>query len=138
VYVSRFGENLSTLITGGVPIVEALGITGKIVGNETYAGIIKRAQDAVAQGSGVGMVFEDYPREFPPIFTQMIKVGEQSGALDETLSEIVGFYRDEMNRRVDTFIGLIEPLLIVALGLLVGGVMVSLMLPLYQSLSTGI
>lgn len=137
-YVSRFGENLSTLITGGVPIVEALGIAGKIVGNETYGRIIQQARDSVAQGSKVADVFERYPKEFPPIFTQMIKVGEKSGALDETLSEIVEFYRGEMNRSVDTFIGLIEPLLIVVLGVLVGGVMASLMLPLYQSITAGI
>ncbi|HCM36325.1 MAG TPA: hypothetical protein DIS53_00080 [Candidatus Wildermuthbacteria bacterium] len=137
-YVSRFGENLSTLITGGVPIVESIGITGRIVGNETYERIIQRAKDSVAQGSKVADVFERYPKEFPPTFTQMIKVGEKSGALDETLAEIVKFYRGEMDRSVDAFISLIEPLLIVVLGVLVGGVMASLMLPLYQSITAGI
>lgn len=137
-YVSRFGENLSTLITGGVPIVEALGITGRIVGNETYQRIIQQAKDSVSQGSKVADVFERYPKEFPPVFTQMIKVGEKSGALDQTLSEIVRFYRAEMDRSVEVFLGLIEPLLIVVLGVLVGGVMASLMLPLYQTITTGI
>ena len=137
-YVSRFGENLSTLITEGVPIVESIGITGRIVGNETYERIIQRAKDSVAQGSKVADVFERYPKEFPPTFTQMIKVGEKSGALDETLAEIVKFYRGEMDRSVDAFISLIEPLLIVVLGVLVGGVMASLMLPLYQSITAGI
>src|SRR3989338_5525489 len=137
-YVSRFGENLSTLITGGVPIVEAMGITGRIVGNETYERIIQQAKDSVSQGSKVADVFERYPKEFPPTFTQMIKVGEKSGALDETLAEIVTFYRGEMNRSVDAFIALIEPLLIVLLGVLVGGVMASLMLPLYQSITAAI
>ncbi len=136
-YVTRFGENLSTLITGGVPIVEALDITGKIVGNETYASIIQQAKDSVSQGSKVADVFERYPKRFPLIFTQMIKVGEKSGALDQTLSEIVRFYRGEMDRSVDAFISLLEPLLIVVLGVLVGGVMASLMLPLYQSISSG-
>mgnify|MGYP001579916163 FL=1 len=136
-YISRFGENLSTLIEGGVPIVEALGITGKIVGNETYMAIIKKAQDSVAQGNRVADIFERYPKEFPSIFTQMIRVGEKSGALDETLSQIVRFYRSEMDRSVDSLLGLMEPLLIVVLGGLVGGVMAALMLPLYQSLSTG-
>ncbi|MBI2098583.1 MAG: type II secretion system F family protein [Candidatus Wildermuthbacteria bacterium] len=136
-YVSRFGENLSTLITGGVPIVEAMGITGRIVGNEAYEHIIQQAKDSVSQGSKVADVFERYPKEFPPTFTQMIKVGEKTGALDETLAEIVTFYRGEMNRSVDAFIALIEPLLIVVLGVVVGGVMASLMLPLYQSITTG-
>ncbi len=137
-YVSRFGENLSTLITGGVPIVEALGITGNIVGNETYSNIIRQAKDSVSQGNRVADIFEKYPKEFPPIFTQMIRVGEKSGALDETLSEIVKFFRGEMDRNVDTFLALIEPLMIVVLGVLVGGVMASLMLPMYQSITSGI
>lgn len=136
-YISRFGENLSTLIVGGVPIVEALGITGKVVGNAIYERIVQEAKDSVTQGSKVADVFERYPKQFPAIFTQMIKVGEKSGALDETLSEIVRFYRGEMDRSVDAFIALIEPVLIVVLGVLVGGVMASLMLPLYQSISAG-
>lgn len=136
-YISRFGENLSTLIKGGVSIVEALGIAGKIVGNEVYVRIIQQARDSVVQGSRVADVFERYPREFPPIFTQMIRVGEKSGALDETLAEVVEFYQDELDRSVDAFIELIEPLLIVVLGGLVGGVMAALMLPLYQSISAG-
>jgi len=137
-YITRFGENLSTLIKGGVPIVEALEISGRIVGNSVYARIIQQARDSVAQGSKVADVFERYPREFAPIFTQMIKVGEKVGALDDTLVEIVEFYRGELDRSVDAFIELIEPLLIVALGILVGGVMAALMLPLYQSITTGI
>ena len=137
-YVSRFGENLSTLIAGGVSIVEAMRIAGNIVGNETYASIIKKAQDSVAQGNKVADVFERYPKEFPPIFTQMIRVGEKSGALDETLAQIVKYYRGEMDRNVDSFLALIEPLLIVVLGGLVGGVMAALMLPLYQTISSGI
>lgn len=137
-YVSRFGENLSTLISGGVPIVESLDIAARIVGNETYGRIIRQAKDAVAQGSKVAEVFQRYPKEFPAIFTQMIRVGEKSGSLDETLAEIVEFYQGEMDRSVDALLGLIEPLLIVVLGILVGGVMVSLMLPLYQSITAGI
>ena len=136
-YITRFGENLSTLVKGGVPIVEALEISGRIVGNVVYARIIQQARDSVAQGSKVADVFERYPKEFAPIFTQMIRVGEKVGALDETLEEIVKYYRGELDRSVDAFIGLIEPLLIVALGGLVGGVMAALMLPLYQSISVG-
>ena len=137
-YLTRFGENLSTLIKGGVPIVEALEISGRIVGNNVYARIIQQARDSVAQGSKVADVFERYPKEFAPIFTQMIKVGEKVGALDDTLEEIVEFYRVELDRSVDAFIELIEPLFIVLLGGLVGGVMAALMLPLYSSISAGV
>jgi len=132
-YITRFGDNLSTLITGGVPIVEALGITQRIVGNEVYENIIGEAKDSVAGGGRVAEVFQRYPSQFPSIFTQMMSVGEKSGSLDSTLAEIVKFYQAEMERAVEAFLSLLEPLLIVALGVIVGGLMASLMLPLYQS-----
>ena len=135
IYVTQFGENLSTLIAGGVPIVEALAITGRIVGNEVYQKIIGEAKDSVAQGNRISEVLSRYPGEFPPIFTQMIQVGEKSGALDTTLKEIVSFYQKELERNIDALLSLIEPIMIVALGLLVGGLMASLMLPLYQGIT---
>ena len=131
-YVSRFGENLSTLITGGVPIVKALDITGNIVGNDVYKKIIREARDEVAQGSRITDALEKYPDYFPPIFTQMVRVGEKSGALDTTMMEIVGFYQKEVDRSIDGFLSLIEPIMIVVLGVLIGGVMASVVLPLYQ------
>jgi len=134
-YVTRFGENLSTLISGGVPIVEALSITQKIVANEVYGKIIAQAKDAIAQGSQLSEVFARYPKHFPPIFTQMLRVGEKSGSLDTTLVEVVRFYQKEMDRSVDTFLSLIEPTMIVVLGLAVGGLMAALMLPLYQGIT---
>ena len=134
-YVSRFGENLATLSAGGVSIVQALDITGKIMGNEVYERIIQEVKDSVSEGSKIADVFEKYPKEFPAIFTQMILVGEKTGSLDVTLKEIVHFYEKEMERAIDTFLGLLEPVLIVVLGVLVGGLMASLMLPLYQSIT---
>lgn len=135
-YISRFGENLATMIAGGVHIVEALEIASKIVGNDVYEDIIREAKDSVAEGSHIADAFQKYPVYFPPVFTQMIMVGEQSGRLDSTLLDIVRFYQIELDRSVEAFLSLIEPLMIVALGVLVGGVMASLMLPLYQLSST--
>jgi type IV pilus assembly protein PilC len=135
-YIARFGDNLATLIVGGVSIVEALEITRKVMGNEVYEHIIAEAKDSVSGGNKLSDIFQKYPREFPIIFTQMLAVGEKSGALDATLAEIVRFYQKETERTVDAFLALLEPLLIVVLGLLVGGLMASLMLPLYQSVSS--
>jgi len=132
IYLSRFAENLSTLISGGIPIVQALDITSRIVGNTVYTDIIKEAKVQVQQGNQISQVLQKYPSEFPPVFTQMVFVGEKSGTLDKTLGNIVSFYRKEVERQVEAFLSIIEPTLIVFLGLIVGGLLASVLLPLYQ------
>lgn len=132
IYLSRFAENLSTLISGGLPIVQALDITGKIVGNTVYEDIIEEAKQEVQKGNQISQILQKYPAEFPPVFTQMVFVGEKSGTLDKTLSNIVSFYQKEVERTVEAFLSIIEPSLIVVLGLVVGGLLASVLLPLYQ------
>ena len=132
IYLSRFAENLSTLISGGLPIVQALDITGRIVGSSVYAEIIEEAKSEVQKGNQISTVLQKYPTEFPPVFTQMVFVGEKSGTLDKTLSNIVSFYQKEVDRTVEAFLSIIEPALIVFLGLIVGGLLASVLLPLYQ------
>ncbi len=135
-YISRFGENLSTLISGGVSIVQALDITADIVGNEAYKSIIGQARDEVKQGNQIVGALQKYPSYFPPVFTQMIRAGEQSGKLDTTLLEIVRFYQKEVDRNIDMFLTLLEPLLIAVLGIVVGVLMAAIIIPLYQIIST--
>lgn len=135
VSLSRFAENLATLIAGGIPIVQALEITQDIVGNEVYKEIIGRAKEAVKNGSSISEVLKQYPVEFPPIFSQMVLVGEKSGTLDATLLDVVKFYEREVADAVESFLSILEPALIVVLGLLVGGMMAAVLLPLYQSVS---
>jgi len=132
VYVARFGENLATLISGGVPLVESLSITSKIVGNSRYQEIIEEAKKEVENGAQISIALKKYPEEFPPIFTQMMAIGERTGNIEKTLDSIVDFYQKEVNRAVDGFLSLIEPLLIVFLGLVVGGLMASVILPMYS------
>ena len=132
IYLTRFAENLSTLISGGLPIVQALDITGRIVGNSVYAEIIEEAKIEVQKGNQISTVLQKYPAEFPPVFTQMVFVGEKSGSLDKTLSNIVSFYQKEVDRIVEAFLSIVEPALIVFLGLVVGGLLASVLLPLYQ------
>lgn len=132
VYLARFAENLSTLAGGGIPIVQALDITGNVVGNDVYRKIVHEARDEVKKGQNISAVLQKYPTEFPPLFVQMVLVGEKSGTLDTSLLNIVEFYQKEVARTVDSFLSLIEPLLIVVLGLMVGGLMASVLLPLYQ------
>ncbi len=133
-YVSRFADNLSILIAGGIPIVKALEITSEIVGNEIYRAAVLKVADGVRKGQTVSSVLFNYPELFPPMFSQMVLVGEQTGSMEKSLLVMVNFYEKETERAIDGMLILIEPALIIILGLLVGGVVASVMVPLYQSM----
>jgi len=132
IHLSRFAENLSTLITGGLPIAQALEITGDIVGNTVYKEIIFAARDEVRKGEPISSVLSRYPEFFPPVFTQMTLVGERTGTLDKTLMDLVSFYQKEVDRGVENLLSVLEPLLIVFLGGIVAGLMVAILMPLYK------
>ncbi|MBI2113011.1 MAG: type II secretion system F family protein [Candidatus Wildermuthbacteria bacterium] len=135
VFLARFAENLSTLIAGGIPIVQALEITQDVLGNYVYRAIVEEAKEAVKKGDPISQVLAKYPQEFPPLFTQMMHVGEKSGTLDETMLYIVEFYQKEVANSVQAFLSLLEPTLIAVLGILVGGMMAAILMPIYQNLS---
>ena len=135
IYLSRFAENLSTLIAGGLPIVQCLDITANIIGNDVYKDIVEEAREEVKKGSKISQVLQKYPAQFPPVFTQMVFVGEKSGTLDKSLMSVVRFYQKEVEGAVEKLLSVLEPALIVVLGLLVGGMMASVMLPLYNMAS---
>ncbi len=132
IYISRFAENLSTLITAGLPISQALEITGEIVGNDVYRAIIIQTRDEVRKGEQISAVFEKYPQFIPPILFQMTLTGEKTGSLDETLLDVVNFYQKETEQKINSLIGLLEPTMIIFLGGLVGLIVASILLPLYQ------
>lgn len=132
VYLSRFAENLASLVAGGIPIAQALTITGDIVGNEVYKEIILEAKAGVQKGEHISSVLHQYAQEFPRVFTEMIRAGEKSGSLDKTLLNVSSFYQKEVDRTVDTFLSVLEPVMLVFLGVFVGGVMAAVLLPLYQ------
>lgn len=132
VYLSRFAENLSTLISGGIPVAQSLEICGRIVENTVYREIIFQARDEVRKGEPISQVLIRFPREFSPVFTQMTLVGERTGTLDKTLLNLVSFYQKETGRMIDDLLGILEPLLIVFLGLGVGGLMAAILMPLYR------
>ena len=135
IYLSRFAENLSTLISGGLPIARALEITGEIVGNTVYKEIIFKARDEVRKGEPISSVLRREPGVFPPLFCQMTLVGEKTGTLDKTLLDVVDFYQKETDRAVESLLSILEPALIIFLGLVVGGLMISVLMPLYQTVS---
>lgn len=135
IYLSRFAENLSTLISSGMPITQSLEITENIIGNTIYKRIIFETREQVKKGEAISMVLSSYPEFFPPVFNQMVLVGERTGTLDKTLMNLVDFYRQEVDRTVNNMIGILEPVIIVFLGAAIGGLVISILLPLYQSLS---
>lgn len=135
IYLSRFAENLSTLIVGGLPITQALETSGAIISNSLYKNAIFEATDVVRQGESISSVLSRYPDLFPPFFIQMILVGEKTGNLDKTLMNMVNFYQKEVDRSIDTALALIEPALIIFLGVIVAGIIMSVLTPMYQMLS---
>jgi len=135
IYISRFAENLSTLISGGLPIVQSLEVVGDIIGNVPYKEAILTARDEVRKGEMISSTLGQFPDLFTPVFLQMVLVGEKTGTVDTTLVNIVGFYQKEVDRSIDAIMGVLEPALIVFLGVVVGGIMMAVLMPIYQSMS---
>ena len=132
IFLTRFAENLSTLIAGGLPITQALDTVADIIGNNSYKAVIREAKEEVKRGEPISVVLSRSPNLFPPVFTQMVLVGERTGSLDTTLMNIVDFYRKEVDRKIENVLSVIEPVLIVFLGLVVAGLMLSILMPLYR------
>jgi len=132
IYLTRFALNLSTLLSGGLPIVRCLEITSKIVGNDVYEKIILETAERVKRGEKISAFLENYPQEMTPLFIQMLVVGEKTGRLNFVLRNIVDFYQKDVERSLDSFLHILEPLLIVILGLVVGVLVGSIIIPIYQ------
>jgi type IV pilus assembly protein PilC len=131
VYLARFAENLSTLVRSGIPIVSALQITGRVVGNSVFENHIYEAADKVKTGGSMSEVFSK-KADFPAIMTQMIKVGEDTGKLDTTLDTMAKFFSREADQIVSNLSSIIEPVLIVILGVGVGTLVFSIIIPIYN------
>jgi len=137
VYLSRFSENLSVLIAAGLPITQALRITRKIIGNSVYEEIIINAEERVARGETISSVLSRYPKEIPSFLVQMVLTGENTGRLEGTLKNVVEFYKGDIERFVDNLAKIIEPIMIIILGIMVGILVISIFIPLFQISSGG-
>ena len=131
VAVARFTRTLGTLISSGVPILEGLRITARTAGNKVVEKAVTATREAVAAGKtlveplkGAGV--------FPPMVIQMINVGEQTGALDNMLSKIADFYDEEVDVAVGALMSLLEPMMIVFLGVVIGGIVIAMYLPIFK------
>lgn len=131
IYIARFSENLSTLIQSGLPITSALLITSDVVGNEVYRQIIREAAQEIRKGGGMAEIFDKYEL-IPPVVSQMVKIGEETGRVDFTLKKVTNFYMKEADNMVRNFSTLIEPVIMVILAIGVGILVSAVLLPIYQ------
>jgi type IV pilus assembly protein PilC len=131
VAVARFTRTLGTLIASGVPILDGLDITAKTAGNKVVEEAIMKTRGSIAEGKTIADPLK-MSGVFPPMVVQMISVGEQSGSLDSMLEKIADFYDDEVDQAVANLTALIEPILMVFLGVVVGGMIVAMYLPIFK------
>ena len=128
----RIAENLSTLIAGGLPIVQALEVTAGVINSNTYKKIIFETRDNVRKGELISSVLIKYPEFFPILFLQMVMVGEKTGNIDSSLINVVNFYQGDIDRSLDGMVKLLEPIMIIVIGGFIGIMVISLLTPIYQ------
>ena len=131
VAVARFTRTLGTLISSGVPILEGLLITARSAGNRVVEATVMQARTAVTSGRALSEPLKG-STVFPPMVVHMISVGENTGALDQMLQKIADFYDDEVDTAVTALTSLLEPIMIVFLGVVVGGLVVAMYLPIFR------
>ena len=133
--VSRFTRTLGTLISSGVSILDGLEITAKTAGNMVIHDAVMASRSSIAGGETIAAPLKE-SNVFPPMVTSMISIGEQTGGLDEMLSKIADFYDEEVDVAVGTLLSLMEPIMIVVLGVVVGGMVVAMYLPIFDMINT--
>ena len=136
VYLARISDNLTTMLSAGITVVRAVEVAAEVVGNEVYKSLLLNSTKDVKTGVPLSQALGKYPEFIPSIMIQMIKVGEETGELPSILSTLAKFYQREVDNAIDTLIGLIEPAMIILLGIGVGGLMVSILLPMYDIASS--
>jgi type IV pilus assembly protein PilC len=131
-FLSRISDNLDTMLVSGIPIIKSIDITSDVVNSKVYQGVLKEVTVDVKGGLSLSQSFEKHPEFIPGIMVQIIKVGEETGSLGPILKTLGDFYKREVDDAVDTLIGLIEPIMIVVLGLGVGVLLVAVLMPIYN------
>ena len=132
--VARFSRTFGTLVSSGVPILQAIEITGKTAGNTVIEDAMVGVQANVKEGQSISEPLERVS-VFPPMVTQMIAVGEETGSLDQMLQKIADFYEDEVNAAVKSLTSILEPILMLGVGAIVGTVVISMYLPIFNMMN---
>ena len=129
--IARWTRTLSTMFSAGVPLVESLESVGGASGNVVYVEATRRISTSVKSGTSLTMAMQS-TQIFPPMVTQMVAIGEESGALDQMLHKVAEFYEDEVDVAVASLSSLMEPIIMVILGGLIGGLVVAMYLPIFK------
>jgi type IV pilus assembly protein PilC len=129
--IARFARTLSTTFAAGVPLIDALESVAGATGNIIYEQAALKVRDDVATGTQLNAAMRA-TRLFPSILLQMTAIGEESGALDEMLDKVANYYEDSVDNQVDSLTSLLEPMIMSILGVLVGGLLIAMYLPIFQ------
>lgn len=130
--LARFTRNLSSMMATDIPIIQAFQIIAKTLSSAHYRQSIDDASQALRTGTSIGKVLERYPKLYPPIIQQMVSVGEESGTLDEVSGELAVFLEEEVDQTMSNLSTIIEPVLLLVLGVAVAGMAVAILLPMYN------
>ena len=134
--LARFARTISSLLKTDIMIIKTFQITGNVLGNLHYRNALFQMAEKIKQGGQINEVVKGYPKLFPPVVTQMIVVGEQTGELDNILEELAEFYEGEVDQIMNNLPAIIEPLLILFLGVGVGAMAVAIIMPMYSLTSS--
>jgi type IV pilus assembly protein PilC len=129
--VARWTRTLSTMFAAGVPLVESLDSVGGASGNHVYMEATKKIQTEVSTGTSLTVAMQNAD-VFPSMVTQMVAIGEESGALDSMLGKVADFYEEEVDEAVAQLSSLMEPMIMVILGVVIGGLVVAMYLPIFK------
>jgi type IV pilus assembly protein PilC len=132
VYLARFARTMNSLLQAGVPITESLHITGNMISNSLYKKAIQITEEKVQQGGKMGESFKEFPKLFPPLIAKMLHVGEITGSLESSTAHVADIYEKEVDSITKNLSVLLEPLLLVFMGVMIGGIAISIIMPIYQ------
>ncbi len=132
VALARFSRTFAALTSAGVPMLEAIDITGRTAGNWVIEKGMEDILESVKKGGTIAAPMRNNPRAFPTMVTQMVSVGEDTGALETMFSKIADFYEDQVDAAIKTLTSLLEPIMIIVVGAIVGFIVISMYLPLFS------
>ncbi|MBU4332125.1 type II secretion system F family protein [Patescibacteria group bacterium] len=130
--LAKFSRTFSSLLATDIPIVQTLQITGRVLGNTSYQEYVIHVAEEIKSGESVAKVLSQKPALFPPVVTQMVEVGEKTGSLDNILKDLAEFYEEDVNQTMSGLSSIIEPVLILVLGVAVAGMAVAVIMPMYS------
>lgn len=132
---SRFSRTISTLLYSGVPLMESLDIVGRVIGNRVIQGQLVVVKDEISRGTDLSGPMKRI-KEFPPMLTHMVEIGEQSGSIDEIMEKTADFYDQEVEAAIQAMTTLIEPAMIIGMAVVIGGMVVAMVLPMFEMVNT--